>query len=1189
MMEQIAICRSGSGTSLLNQPSRRFTAPVGEGSKRVRRLGEENYLLILFNTSDPVAFEVGDWCAYRGERFYLTSEPQPSIDEETGAYAYKLQFDAEEYLWGNKLLKLNPDSLPELSFRLTSSLRAHAETALRALTHHRLFHFAGDSTSAIPFSISIDESIAEDAQEGKLIEYANLSILDAFDLIAEAWECEWWRDGSVVRFGHCESGDNLLRLERGLNISDITPSGATDGVPNRLYPFGGTENIPPYYRKNLRLTVTESDPQTGRFRVEPSNIAFDMFNPDRIVRRKGYNACFIPIPDSRQWPLPDIGTESVVFNQTEEYKLWEGYGYAEDEADQRLEPGSYVVRLSRFRPNIIFERNGHAIAPTDSWLHFLCEVSFLCGGVRKTEKAESRLSSFTTAYAANPGWGDLSFILTEKTAVTVRISIRWGSSQESIRQPADKYTLRLQFPVIDSSGSEGKELWEYLPEGAVSIDCDDSPAIGPLTLRNLSREESSPATAATFPADLPTFPVIYNPDHSAAPDRPFQLLAAEKSSLPVAGEILTFAAPAEDLRRINIPASWFAPEEAAAVIDAITASRLRLPQTDSDGNPIPPYIDAFDGITDANAVEHAENFDSIFPRQAWRVEAAISRLVEQQEKDGGTTRHTVWYLSLTDFDYDASFRIAEDLRLKFTSGLLNGMTFSVGWHPEGAPDASSDNADLSSRPCFEIGVTTDYGPELPNATLCPKPGDSVTLLGWADDRIFDNIIAEAERELLERATDWMERRLTDGQTFDCHWLPISSLSTANEIPPIGRRVALIAPDLFPRGEFRTRLLGYEFPLDIPEDHPVITVGDILPKSRLDGIETALANAASPLRQTTSTLSSRALSGKIIVADLTNQADSIVFDPLGRIVGPLPSTSVRAYADGAEITAEISIPKSSAGLTFAIEGETLRVTSADLSMPELVEIPIRVRIPGLLDINLTEFDRTLIFTLRRQRGDSRLQLLVSPSAIHLPDDCETPVAAVLMLAADRSETLTESQLEAAGLAIEWASSDQPEFGPDLPPINPEMPDLPATSSLTVRLVRYHDDDETEVIDIETIPVVTDGKDGEDGTDGKDGEPGKDGKDGEDPYVVETYTLTGDKIKNGQGSTKLHARVIRSGEIIEDSSTAIKKYRYTWEKFDNEGNPVNWKSTGSQTRTGNPLTVTADEIDIRATFRCSVSEI
>ncbi|PTL33373.1 hypothetical protein C7120_01765 [Prevotella sp. oral taxon 376] len=95
---------------------------------------------------------------------------------------------------------------------------------------------------------------------------------------------------------------------------------------------------------------------------------------------------------------------------------------------------------------------------------------------------------------------------------------------------------------------------------------------------------------------------------------------------------------------------------------------------------------------------------------------------------------------------------------------------------------------------------------------------------------------------------------------------------------------------------------------------------------------------------------------------------------------------------------------------------------------------------------------------------------------------------------------------------------------------------------------------------------------------------------DPYVVELYCPTGDKIVNGTGSTTVNARVWQGGVKIEDETTAAasRKFNYSWTKFDKAGAAQNWNGTTSNVKTGNPITVLAAEVNVKTTIVCEITK-
>lgn len=95
---------------------------------------------------------------------------------------------------------------------------------------------------------------------------------------------------------------------------------------------------------------------------------------------------------------------------------------------------------------------------------------------------------------------------------------------------------------------------------------------------------------------------------------------------------------------------------------------------------------------------------------------------------------------------------------------------------------------------------------------------------------------------------------------------------------------------------------------------------------------------------------------------------------------------------------------------------------------------------------------------------------------------------------------------------------------------------------------------------------------------------------DPYTVELYCPTGDKIVNGTGSTTVNARIWQGGNKIEDEATpkSSRKFVCTWTKFDKDGKAQNWNGTTSNVKTGNPITVAAAEVNTKTTIVCEITK-
>lgn len=104
------------------------------------------------------------------------------------------------------------------------------------------------------------------------------------------------------------------------------------------------------------------------------------------------------------------------------------------------------------------------------------------------------------------------------------------------------------------------------------------------------------------------------------------------------------------------------------------------------------------------------------------------------------------------------------------------------------------------------------------------------------------------------------------------------------------------------------------------------------------------------------------------------------------------------------------------------------------------------------------------------------------------------------------------------------------------------------------------------------------------------------DASDPYMIEVYSLTGDKIVNGAQSTELFARVWKDGKVVEDGaavkadSSHASSFTYKWTKYNANGVATNWDGTSSSVNVSTKPYVTVANGDVkgRGTFTCEVSK-
>lgn len=279
----------------------------------------------------------------------------------------------------------------------------------------------------------------------------------------------------------------------------------------------------------------------------------------------------------------------------------------------------------------------------------------------------------------------------------------------------------------------------------------------------------------------------------------------------------------------NIPENY-RPLDEQIVVNGVVQKRLMLPEGT-------PYIDAYENMSEEEAVEAIITFDDVFPHKVGTLSDVqpVERTEEVEQEDGSTVKetYTVYQYKDTDLDFSSQYILpSQELKIIFQSGSMNGMEFGVTFNPE--------NKEPEEQ-LWEIVRNENYGRFLPDDILHPKDGDTYVLSGFDTSFVSDTMIPEAEQELKERAIAYSNRsKIDDGTyptTLDSEWVYGDLI---NRTYGIGQRVNVFNPAYFENGRI-SRVLGFEFNLDIPYDSPVYTIGESTAYSRLGEIESKLDN------------------------------------------------------------------------------------------------------------------------------------------------------------------------------------------------------------------------------------------------------------------------------------------------------------------------------------------------------------
>lgn len=310
----------------------------------------------------------------------------------------------------------------------------------------------------------------------------------------------------------------------------------------------------------------------------------------------------------------------------------------------------------------------------------------------------------------------------------------------------------------------------------------------------------------------------------------------------------------------NIP-SGYRKSDDQVLLNGVVQKRLMLPEGT-------PYIDIEESLSDDEIVEGIVTFDDVYPRTKSSVSEVI-KVPKTVEKTDSTTEATtntsatgtetesetetvnIYRFKTADFNFSTDYILANTtLQVQFVSGKLNGMTFDVAFNPEGASETivkettaddgtvTTENVVNPDAQLFELVRNDTYGLMLPNDTLCPDAGDKFILLGWDANKLtaWKELITTAEKELKTQLETYVKKKKVDPLTYICtmmsdymYGLDASGNQDANYTKvgsfPIGQKIRLYSDVFFNGGSRESRVIGYEYKLDVPYDEAKIYVGE----------------------------------------------------------------------------------------------------------------------------------------------------------------------------------------------------------------------------------------------------------------------------------------------------------------------------------------------------------------------------
>lgn len=757
----------------------RFSTPINEGSKRHFLLMQEDYITLLFSLSNPIYFKLGDYIDNELGIFELVDLYKPTYNTTTGGYDYELRLDAYYWKWKNKKFFYTPNTTGrEAGWNLTATLDKHLDVFLDNLKA------LGYKFRDLDFTWDIDSTVENTS---KLISYDNVNLIDALTQMAETWECEWWITEHVIHFGRCEysspvdfkAGD--LTDTENVNVNSMTRSDSQTTYATRIYAFGSTRNIPSSYRKELIFDVKEVN---GRNISDTSRPLKINYFPSRVTYKEDYTASRnegsgLFTPSYTEWTLDTALTSSA-------------------------KGGSYNVVSEGISINIstaVPQIGDRAFLPAGDYILKASYVYNISG-----ESKEVIISNQTVSLAQNQ-----QYEIAAKIQVSDTLVIDKNSSDLKVR-------IYIHVPAPASS--------DLLSTFQAYVTYDINLYGG-----------SSATTSVTFLSGAnagQTFDAVYNSD----------LLTGEAANVIQLPEGVT--ASLGNRYTINniiggkVPDNYFSKDDKEMTLNGVVQKRLMLPEGIS-------YVDAYKysptgeriNIGDENyddpdnvemseeeAIEEIVIFEDEYPQY----NGTISSVSHDDKVDDSDKEYRIYSFKDTGLkNFTEDFRLdGEELHMIFQTGKLAGMDFAINI-------VESDSTGTT----FEIVRNEDYGRYIPDDVLYPEATNTYMLYGFDTAYISEQILPDAEQNLLKKAKEYVKKSMIDPSTYDCEMDADFIYNKGNiRTYEVGAKVNLINKAFFPEGR-QSRIIGFEWPLDIPYDHPIYTVGETAAYSRIGEIESKI--------------------------------------------------------------------------------------------------------------------------------------------------------------------------------------------------------------------------------------------------------------------------------------------------------------------------------------------------------------
>lgn len=277
-----------------------YAAPVTKDAVFHHELMSSEYIELVFNEVTVIDIPIGAYVEYNGSRYTVTNPVTTDIID--GGYKYSIQFKADWMRWeGITYFYINEFSQKnETSWSMTATPDLFLQMIVENISR----------ATGKTYTFSYDSSLTAT----KDLQFNNTTVLEALSMVADAFETEWWIEGTVIHLSRCEHGD-ALALTYGQNIGVPSVQRSSE-YATRIYAFGSTRNITQDYQNcgttnalvEKRLTLPAGKYPNGYKDIKPN------LSPEEIIEK---TVIFDDIYPSSDFAISDVRVKVSVDSTTE--------------------------------------------------------------------------------------------------------------------------------------------------------------------------------------------------------------------------------------------------------------------------------------------------------------------------------------------------------------------------------------------------------------------------------------------------------------------------------------------------------------------------------------------------------------------------------------------------------------------------------------------------------------------------------------------------------------------------------------------------------------------------------------------------------------------------------------------------------------------------------------------------------